>query len=48
MKARGFNCVEQSAGNAVIYQFVKTPELETYLIGKFSVRDFFIGKTLNF
>lgn len=45
---RGFNCVEQTAANGIIYQFVKTPELETYLNGKFSERDFFIGKTLNF
>lgn len=48
LKARGFNCVERSASNAMIYQFVKTPELETYLNGKFSKRDFFISKTLNF
>lgn len=48
LKSRGFNCIEQTANNGIIYQFVKTPELETYLDGKFSNQDFFVNKSLNF
>ncbi len=45
---KGFKYTECKVNNGVIYQFIKTPELDNYLNSNYSNRDFFINKYFNF
>lgn len=45
----GFKCTSRTISEGkIIYQFMKSPELERYLISNFSKQDFFINKNLTF
>ncbi len=45
----GFHCVPQRVSDdKQVYVFINTPELTKILTTKFSGKDFYIGKTLNF
>ncbi len=46
--AKGFQYTECKVSNGVVYQFIKTPELDSYLNCNYSSRDFFINKNFNF
>lgn len=49
LRKLGFNYVEQRIGdNKQVYVFINSPELTKVLTTKFSGKDFYIGKTLNF
>lgn len=49
LRKLGFHFVEQRIGdNKQVYVFINSPELIKVLTTKFSSKDFFIGKTLNF
>lgn len=49
LKLLGFNYVTQRVGeDKVVYSFINSPDLVKIISGKFSQKDFYIGKTLNF
>lgn len=48
LQAKGFVCTPCVANNGIVYQFVKTPELDKLLTSNYTNRDFFISKNLNF
>lgn len=45
----GFHCTVQRVGDDKrVYVFVNSPKLMEIVTGKFSNKDFYFGKTLNF
>ena len=45
----GFRCTTRDiSGGQTVYQFMKSPELEKYLMSNFSKQDFFINNNLTF
>ena len=49
LKTLGFRYIEQDIGGGQkVYVFMRTPELSIILAEKFSNKDFYMGKTLNF
>lgn len=49
LRKLGFHYVEQRVNdNKLVYVFINSPKLSEVLNTKFSGKDFYIGKTLNF
>ena len=48
LQSRGFQYIPLQIQNQIVYQFVKTPELDNYINNNYSKQDFFISKNLNF
>lgn len=49
LRKLGFNYIEQRiSDDEQVYVFINSPELSKLLISRFSAKDFYIGKTLNF
>lgn len=48
LKQQGFKCRIQKVDSKEVFTFVENPELLNFLNQKFSNRDFFISKTMNF
>lgn len=49
LRKLGFHYVEQRVSDdKLIYVFINSPKLTEVLATKFSGKDYFIGKTLNF
>ena len=48
LQSRGFQYIPLQIQNQIVYQFVKTPELDNCINNNYSKQDFFISKNLNF
>ena len=48
LQSRGFQYIPLQIQNQIVYQFVKTPELDNFINSNYSKHDFFISKNLNF
>lgn len=48
LQSKGFQYIPSQIQNQIVYQFVKTPELDNCLNSNYSKQDFFISKNLNF
>lgn len=49
LKSLGFNYTTSTiSDNIQVYNFVESPDLMTYINGKFSSRDFYISKNMCF